>query len=168
MPRPPYTAALDDAPDVLRRLAAGRGPGAGHSRETRRSLVAATHGLSKYQLPVLEALGLLPWLDDVLTPDLTGESKHSRNFYRAWPDTADLCVMTGDLYEDDVVPAHGFGFRTLWKVASIPELDGLDPFDRPAVYPFAAEQAVRPDAIIRSLAELPAVVERLEDAIHDA
>ncbi len=29
------------------------------------------------------------------------------------------------------------------------------------------EQSVRPDAIIRSLAELPAVVDRLEDAAYD-
>ena len=153
---PPDTAVLDDAPDVLRSLAAPH-----------RSLVAATLGLSKYQLPVLDALGLRPWLAAVLAPDLTGASKQDRSFYRDWPAAADLCVMTRDLYEDDIVPAQGFGFRTVWKAPAVAGLDALDPFERPAAYPFAADQSVRPDAIIRSLAELPAVVDRLEGAVHE-
>lgn len=152
---PPFSAALDDAPDVLRRLAAPH-----------RALVAATHGLSKYQLPVLEALGLWPWLTGLLAPDVTGAAKQARSFFGRWPDGADLCLMAGDLYDDDVAPAHGFGFRTVLK-APVPGLDALDPFDRPALYPFAAGQAVRPDAIIASLAELPAVVDRLEGAVYE-
>ncbi len=159
---PPDSAALDDAPGVLRRLA-----GPGERGTPPRRLVAASLGLSKYQLPVLEALGLRRWLAGVLTPDLTGASKQERRFYGHWPDAASLCLMVGDLYEDDVVPAHGFGFRTAWKVSAAPGLETLDPFERPAAYPFGPEASVRPEAIIVSLAELPAVVERLEGAINE-
>jgi FMN phosphatase YigB (HAD superfamily) len=115
----------------------------------------------------LQALGLLPWLSGLLTPDLTGAAKHERSFYGSWPAGAGLCVMAGDVYQDDVVPAHSFGFRTAWKVPELGSLDHLDPFDRPAAYPFGPGRPIHPDAIIISLAELPAVVERLEHATGD-
>ena len=122
-----------------------------------------TKGLRKYQQPILDALGLTPYFTAILTPDTQQALKRDRAFYGDWPARAALTVMVGDYYADDVLPAHSFGFKTVWKPAVLPaELHAMDPFERVARYPYTAEQTVRPAALILSLAEAPAVVQTLE------
>jgi FMN phosphatase YigB (HAD superfamily) len=150
--RPPDTAVLDGADQVLRQLISSR-----------RAIVAATKGLRKYQLPVLDALGMTPLFTDILTPDVNGALKHKLAFYSNWPQAAKVRISVGDHYVDDVIPPKRFGFKVVWKVVSLDDgLKQLDPFDRPASFRYAENQTVQPDAIIFSLSELPRVVERLE------
>ena len=156
--RPPYIALHPGARQALQTLAAG----------PQRLLLAATKGLRKYQLPVLAALDLLPFFEELITPDSYGAMKQDLAFYGPWPQRAPLCIMVGDTYEDDVLPASGFGFKTVWRLdaASQPGedlLDGAGPFERPARLPaYPGGGHTRPDAIILGLAELPGVVEQLE------
>jgi putative hydrolase of the HAD superfamily len=149
---PPDSAVLDDADDVLRQLAGSH-----------RALVVATKGLSKYQRPVLDALGLTPLFTDILTPDVNGALKNNIAFYGQWPSSTRLQISVGDHYEDDVAAPKRFGFKAIWKV-NTPDggLQRLDPFNRPDSFGYSAGQTVRPDAIIVSLRELPHVVEALE------
>ncbi|MDX9952589.1 MAG: HAD family hydrolase [Anaerolineae bacterium] len=132
-----------------------------------RAMVLATKGLRKYQQPILEALGILPYFDAILTPDTHQALKSSRAFYGNWPQQATLTLMVGDYYTDDVLPAHAFGFEPVWKPANLPEqLHSLDPMARAKAYPYANGQSVRPAAIIHSLVELVKVVQDLEMAFH--
>lgn len=132
-----------------------------------RALVLATKGLRKYQHPILEALGILPYFNAILTPDSHQALKRNRAFYGDWPQQATLTIMVGDYYTDDVLPARAFGFQPVWKQTNMPgALRSLDPVMRAAAYPYAAEQNIQPVAIIHSLVELPQVVQDLEMAIH--
>lgn len=156
-PGPPSAALHPGAFEALQSLASAK-PG--------RALVLATKGLRKYQLPILEALGILPFFDGILTPDDSQALKGSLSFYGEWPRKTQVQIMVGDTYTEDVVPALGFGFKTVWRVRANPGMPETgDPFTRPAepgVCP--ADQPFRPDAVIYSLFELPAVVERLEQS----
>lgn len=146
------TKVLDDGAAVLRRLAS---PG--------RALVVATKGLAKYQRPLLDAAGLTPLFQDILTPDRSNALKKHSGFFADWPERAKLHIMVGDRYDDDVVYPSARGFKTVWKQIKVPEpLHNQDPFTRARLYPYADWQAARPDAIIVSLTELPDVVYHLE------
>lgn len=160
-PGSPFSSLHPGAMEALKMLAAAR---------PRRALVLATKGLGKYQLPVIEALGLRPYFDAILTPEVNQALKNSPDFYKPWPELTRLQIMVGDTYEDDVVPAQRFGFRTVWKIDK--PLDypvSVDPFARPKeLLNGDPRRAVRPDAIIFSLFELPEVINRIEDeALQD-
>ncbi len=164
---PPDAAILDHGDEIVKQLAA---PG--------RALVLATKGLSKYQRPVLDALGLTPLFTDILTPDVNHALKNDLAFFGAWPQAADLKISVGDHYEDDVVAPKRFksGWRSVWKIGtpdeetteqlfharSSVELRQLDPFARPARFKYTTSQTTQPDAIIFSLLELPRVVENIQ------
>ena len=152
---PPYAAVLDGADQVLKQLASPH-----------RAIVVATKGLRKYQLPVLDALGLTPLFTDILTPDVNNTLKNDRAFYGRWPEMTRLQISVGDHYEDDVVAPRQFGFKVVWKVDRPDEArwGSLEqPLSRIANWGYLPNQTVRPDAILFSLRELPAVVDRLEE-----
>lgn len=149
---PTHSVALDGASAVLGQLS---GPN--------RFLVAATRGLRKYQLPVLEGLELAEWFDAVLTPEDSGVLKTDRVFYGDWPNRADISIHVGDSYSDDVAAPIRFGHRAIWRPRPpIGGRAGLDPFARAAAIPLS-ESELRPDAVIHHLSELPAAVDRLEE-----
>ncbi len=147
----PYSDVLDNARTVLKKL-----------RATDRAIVAATKGLSKYQISVLNALALTPLFDGILTPDSNGALKRDAAFYGQWPKLADLKIMVGDDYQDDVLAPKKFGFKTVWKPQTHNNGFDQDPFDRPNEFDYPNGHSARPDAIIFSLKELPRVVTRLE------
>jgi FMN phosphatase YigB (HAD superfamily) len=153
---PPHISLHDGAHQALGKITA---------RPSQRALVAATKGLRKYQLPTLTALNLLPYFDELITPDSHNAIKQERAFYGDWSQRADLSIMVGDTYVDDVLPAHSFGFKTIWR-PDLPEaqaLHSLSPFERPAkVENYPNDGKIRPDAIILNLAELPDVLEQIE------
>ena len=60
-----------------------------------RALVLATKGLRKYQHPILEALGILPYFNAILTPDSHHALKRNRAFYGDWPQQATLTILVG-------------------------------------------------------------------------
>ncbi len=128
-----------------------------------RATIIATKGLRKYQLPVLDALGLTPLCADILTPDTHGVAKGQLAFYGVWPLVTHVQICLGDLYEDDVLAPKRLGFRAIWKrnVADA-ELRQVAPLARPGVFAYAEDQPVRPDAIVFSLDEVPDVVTALE------
>jgi putative hydrolase of the HAD superfamily len=155
---------LDEAHAVLSKLKADK-----------KHLVIATKGLSKYQLPVLQAVGLLDLFDTILTPDRTGFLKTTEAYFDAYrrEHPADLYIHVGDHYFDDVICAKRNGFASVLR-APIGDLKDLDPFARPAqistykdqisTYPKEGTEVV-PDAVVVSLQELPEVVERLEQNV---
>ncbi|MEP6985805.1 MAG: hypothetical protein ABI970_09415 [Chloroflexota bacterium] len=130
-----------------------------------RAIVIATKGLAKYQLQVMDALGITPLVTDTLTPDTHNGLKKHRHFFGEWPQRAKLSIMVGDLYDDDVLYPSGHGFKTLWKPRAtlIPDsLSHLDPFTRAQDFPYTPEQIVHPTGILLSLRELPAAVTHME------
>jgi putative hydrolase of the HAD superfamily len=60
------------------------------------------------------------------------------------------CVMAGDRLDYDIRPAKGLGMRTVWV------LRGEAPAEP------TADQLAEPDAAVHTLAELPAILERLD------
>ncbi len=159
---PPHIRALDDAANVLLTL-----------KETgRRRLVVSTMGLSRYQMPILKALGLYDLFDDFLMPDLTGHLKWHREHYVSCTDRASdkhVFIAIGDMYRDDVLPAKSFGFGSVLK-ARLPALSGMGAMERPGHLHKVREDLpgspeslpFLPDAVISDLAELLTVIPALE------
>lgn len=130
-----------------------------------RALVVATKGLARYQLPVMNALGLTPYFTSILSPDSHNGLKKHRHFFGEWADYPALRMFVGDLYEDDVLYPGGHGFMTLWKPLPtlVPAaLHAYDPFTRAQNFPYAAHQTRQADAIILSLRELPNLISYIE------
>lgn len=160
---PPHTSTLDEAVTHLCRLEAPH-----------RTLSVSTMGLSKYQRPVLDALGLSPCFDHILTPDLTGFQKTERGFFQDLVDAAppdSIFISVGDNFMHDVYYPKQFGFYSVLRLPE-PTLNPLDPFDRPVhiaayreriqYYPDDTK-GVLPDAVITHLSQLPEVVFRIEE-----
>lgn len=154
---------IDDAPSMLAALKAK-----GHT------LVVATKGLWKYQEPVLRVTGLLPYFDDILTPDRTGFLKTTAAYFQRYTKAGGRFVQVGDHYFDDVIVGRRNGFTTIWRAPNANlqhALSDYDPFERPAhisavtqfipTYPKDGTEIV-PDVVVVSLQEVPAVIARLE------
>lgn len=152
----PYTGLHDGALETLDALSRGK---------PERALVLATKGLLKYQLPLLEALQIRLFFDDILTPDSTQALKNTIGFYSHWPETTRLQIMVGDNYADDIQPARAFGFKTVWlRLPDVPVSAGY--LDRPyETSPDPNAAVIRPDAVISSLHDLPEVIYRLESEL---
>jgi len=161
---PPYINTLDDAVSALRKL---REPG-------HRWLVVASMGLSKYQNPVMKALGLYDCFDDFLMPDLNGYLKTDPRFYERYTASGRQLIHVGDNYIHDVKVPKQIGAHPVLRLPVRDEhFVALDPFKRPPLigeygamiqfYPDSTHHAdVLPDAVVVSLQELPSVVARLE------
>lgn len=150
---PPYSVLLDNAYQVLSKLA-----------QPNRAVVAATKGLRKYQIPVLDALNLTSLFTDILTPDTNNALKQDIAFYGKWAYLANIHISVGDHYQDDVIAPKKFGFKSIWKpTTQNVHLEQVNPFDRVEKFNYAEGQTVLPDAIIFHLDELPKVVDYFED-----
>lgn len=149
----PYSVLLDNAYQVLSELA-----------RPNRAVVAATKGLRKYQIPVLDSLNITPLFTDVLTPDTNNALKQDIAFYGKWAHLANIRISVGDHYQDDVAAPKRFGFRSIWKqTTQNPHLEQINPFDRVGKFSYLEGQTVLPDAIIFHLDELPKVVDYFEN-----
>lgn len=152
---------LDQADEVIKTL-----------KQPHRKLVISTKGLSKYQTPVLQAVGLHGMFDDYLTPDITGYLKTEPEYFNKYRrnGTNTRFIQIGDHYYDDVICGQRNGFTTIMRVP-IDELKQYDPFERPAhlidyreqipTYPKEGTD-VLPDIVVVSLQELPPIIEALE------
>jgi HAD superfamily hydrolase (TIGR01549 family) len=151
---------LDNAPQVLQTL-----------KQHGYRLIIATKGLKKYQDPVLRVAGLDHFFDDMLTPDITGYLKTTTAYFNKYLPRPDghVYVHIGDHYYDDVMTAKRNGFYSVLR-APISELAQYNAFDRPQhVLRYASQIStfpkdgtdVIPDAVVLSLEELPAVIEKL-------
>ncbi|MBB6096796.1 FMN phosphatase YigB (HAD superfamily) [Deinobacterium chartae] len=96
-------------------------PGAREGLEALRAagytLYALTNGYRKYQVPVLDALGILPLFEDVLTPEVLGYAKPDPNAFRAVPG---LIAHVGDTLEHDVLGANLAGVASVWLTPDLP------------------------------------------------
>lgn len=139
-------------------------------------VIALTNGHLKHQEPALAATGLLALLDDVFTPDRLGSAKPDPQVFRFA--SADPGVHVGDTLSHDVLGANSAGWRSVWLDPRLPDaIAELAPSDRPAhpafpahlearltaepwrvAHPEAVPAAVRPNAVIRHLEELPALI----------
>jgi putative hydrolase of the HAD superfamily len=147
---PPHTTLIDEADRVLHDIG-----------DQGWRIIAATHGLSKYQRPVLAALGLLPLFQGINSPDSRHCFKQERAFWQPYLDQDGACIHVGDLWEDDVAAPHRYGILTIWKRPLSAEEPALQPEQR-------AQRLLRPgdtagacDAVIGDLHELPATLARL-------
>lgn len=140
---PPHSQILDNAGDVLAKL-----------KSPHRALVVATKGLARYQCPILDALGLTHFFDDILTPDTNQALKKEEEFYGIWAHKGTLHIVVGDDIDDDVLAPHSFGFKTIWKPKN--------PEHRELGQERFAKRGVQPNAIIDSLEQVPDIVEGFE------
>lgn len=98
---------LDRAIETLDRLA-----GAGFA------LVAATNGFARYQLPVLETLGIAERFDALLAPDTVGFAKPDP---RVFASVDGLVAHVGDMLYHDVLVARRTGVTAVWINDQLPD-----------------------------------------------
>lgn len=134
---------LDNASEILEILA-----GNGYY------LVLSTNGLWKYQECVLRESGLYRYFKEILTPDRRGVLKSSREFYRASV-SAELMISIGDNIVFDVYYPKLYGLRAL-HVKRHHRVDEL--YARALGIDLSA---LRPDATVYSLQEIPGVLSKL-------
>lgn len=96
-------------PDVLPSLEAFKAQGW--------KLALATNGLSKYQQPLTDKLGL-PY-DFVLAPDTVGATKPQADFWKPLPE-ATRVVHVGDLLTHDIWGANAAGHTAVWVWRNMP------------------------------------------------
>jgi len=153
-------------------------PGAGEMLSTLLAagarLVVISNGFARYQEPVLEALGLLDYFEDVVTPDRVGFAKPDRRIFEA---AGPLDAFVGDTLAHDVLGARRAGIQAVWVCERLPtDLLPMTPRERAAhseidntvrasliasphsaFHPEADCGACRPDAVVTSLAEVTAL-----------
>lgn len=102
-----------------------------------------TNGYAKYQVPVLEALGLYPLIDTVVTPDQAYGIKPDLAIFHAIPGVQEKTwVHVGDTLVHDVYGGRKAGARTTWVHRRMPEeWKALTPWDR--VYSAAGQELIR-------------------------
>lgn len=99
-------------------------------------LVATTNGFRRYQLPVLEALGIADRFERVQAPDTTGFAKPDP---RILAGVAGLVAHVGDMLYHDVLVARRLGVTAVWVTDALPdELAALPVATRTAGPGFAA------------------------------
>lgn len=151
------------------------------------TLVVVSNGYHKYQLPVMEALGLDGYFSDIYTPEQVSAAKPASGiFHSAWRCESEPLHVGDDIIHDGY-GARAAGGYSVWLHRNTPEAiqarAGADvlPEHRPAAdwFPgvrdqaYAATWAVEaygvaagdcvPDALIWDLQELPGLVDRLEE-----
>ena len=152
---------LDNAHEVLRRL-----------RQVGHKVILATKGLSKFQLPVLDAINMRHLFDEILTPDITGYLKTSPGYFAEYAQQRHKyrLIQVGDHYFDDVICAKRNGFYAILR-APVEAMREASAYERAAnIYQYADRipsypsegTAVRPDAVVLSLEEVPAIVNALD------
>lgn len=104
---------------------------------------------------VVDRLGFRPWLEPALSSAGTGIRKPDpaafQPFPAAWHLPPGAIVVVGDTLDQDILGARRAGMRSVWV--------------RPAAYARqeGSREEIVPDAVIDSLAELPACLEALPD-----
>lgn len=159
-----HIAALPGAREALEGLA-----------ELGARLVVVTNGFAAYQVPVLDALGLLPYFDAVVTPERVGAAKPQPRIFEA---AGPLDLFVGDTLVHDVLGARAAGVAAAWLHRCLPpELAALPPRERarhPAIagviegslaasphrrfHPEADIESCRPDYVLASVDEVVGLV----------
>lgn len=146
-----------------------------------RRLGVVTNGYRKYQLPVLEALGIADFFDVIVTPEEVPAVKPQRELFQAAWRGCDTPLHIGDDLIHDGWGARAAGGYSVWLHRELPAaLLGHIPEERPeqagfadvrdrafakvmAVQAFGVEPAACvPNAVIGGLGEVRALITRLE------
>lgn len=160
----PYIKRYDEADRVLSRL-----------KEQGWRIGVITNGYTRYQVPVLEALGLYSCIDTIVTPDTAYGIKPESVIFHAIPGVRDgVWIHVGDTLTHDIYGGREAGAQTAWIHRQIPdELREISP-ERRARSPLGRDWIARiweqeaarypdvwicredciPDWIISDLAEL--------------
>lgn len=171
--RPPYIAAYPDAVAVLPWL-----------RQNAKSLWWISNGFARYQVPVMEALGLQPYFDGYFAPDTHGSVKPYAAIFDAAVAAAGedrtQGVMVGDSLSTDVAGGMRSGLYTVWLDRMLnPVFARTAPWEIPAsplfrtyvtrtirsefspdAYRLRLPEDCIPHAVIGSLEQLPEVLSR--------
>lgn len=174
--RSPYIASYSDVVPALQLLRPRVG-----------SMWWISNGFAKYQVPVVEALGLQRYFDGYFAPETHGAIKPQAEIFQAAIAAAGELpgagVHVGDRLTDDVAGPKRAGMYAVLlerelpqSLRSIPplELPRLDVFRDYAVYQarregvadifgIDVEQECIPDAVITSLEQLPQVLAAFDD-----
>jgi putative hydrolase of the HAD superfamily len=143
-------------------------------------LAAVTNGYRRYQLPVLEALGLDVYFDAIITPDEAGYAKPDRDIFQPLLAEGSVRAHVGDRVDHDVCVAHRLGVPSIFICKKMPqEIKGLSPVARAkhqlgkqlveskwckeSGQPTTTQTfTLYPDMIIHSIGELPLCLEMKE------
>lgn len=151
-----------------------------HLSTTEDSLVVLTNGFRKYQLPVLEALSVARFFDEIYTPEVIGAAKPEPEFYlepqKRYPGPH---LHIGDTIIHDIWGANEVGVTSIWIYHDLPEAvanlpiskrvghelmeklveDGIARDLNAAAYPKVTVQSSMPHFVIKSFGELLGVLE---------
>jgi putative hydrolase of the HAD superfamily len=151
-------------------------------RTTGYPMVVLTNGFLKYQLPVLEALGVAGFFDAIYTPEVNGKAKPEREFFlepqMAYPGPH---VHIGDTVIHDVWGANQVGAISIWIYHDLPEsvaslplreraghemmpkliADGISRDLNAAAYPMVTVEGSMPSYVIKSFGELSELIRGL-------
>lgn len=79
---------------------------------------AITNGYRRFQLPVLQALGIDHYFSELVSPERVGSAKPQPGIFEAVPD---LQVHVGDTLVHDIHGANQVGIRSIWLNPELPE-----------------------------------------------
>ncbi|MCS7463818.1 HAD family hydrolase [Paenibacillus doosanensis] len=85
------------------------------------SLAAVTNGFYKYQFPVMKALGLSEWFDDIVTPEKAGCGKPDARILDSLRKTGEIAAHVGDRLDHDVFMANQSGVPSVLIYHKLPE-----------------------------------------------
>lgn len=143
-------------------------------------LVALTNGFRKYQLPVLQALGIADFFDEIYTPEVTGAAKPEQEIYlapqRRYPGPH---IHVGDTVIHDIWGANEAGAVSVWVYHDLPDAvahlplkkrgghemmeqliaDGIARDLNAAAYPEVTVRGSMPDFVIKTFGELRTVLD---------
>lgn len=150
------------------------------------TLVTVTNGYRVYQEPILVQLGIRDYFAAMVTPEAVGTMKPMPAIFRAAESLGSPRIHVGDTLPHDVAGPHRAGWLSIYIVQERasgyeelpPESRDLPPWQRPAVAtdwlrqrlerdrvlndnpPVTFEECI-PEAIVRSLGEVPETVQQL-------
>lgn len=94
-------------------------------------IAAVTNGYRKYQYPVMKALGLAEWFDEIVTPEWAACVKPDIGMFRALSQSGRVVAHVGDRLDHDVLVANHYGCLSVLVYRSLPEeLKGILPHER--------------------------------------
>ncbi|NOU93917.1 HAD-IA family hydrolase [Paenibacillus sp. LMG 31456] len=95
------------------------------------SVAAVTNGYYKYQYPVMKALGLTEWLDEIVTPERVGYAKPDVRMVDGLLQGGEIVAHVGDRLDHDITIANRIGVAPVLINRSMPEeLLALNPKER--------------------------------------
>lgn len=149
------------------------------------TLVALTNGFLKYQLPVLEGIGIASFFETIFTPEMVGQAKPHPEFFQKPQEVFQGPHMhIGDTVIHDLWGPKRVGATTVWVYHDLPEeisslpvaertshdllesliAKGIERDLNAAAYPGVTVSDAMPDYVIKSIEELLIVLDALKQA----